>query len=100
MLKLRVMGSPFEVHTFINHVQSDPQYKVEYTTEVYERINQEDEAIAFANLEFSPPQREELVVKITTADKQECEICLLDGQAVKIGDHITLISGKVYDVFC
>ncbi|SFI95930.1 hypothetical protein [Thermoflavimicrobium dichotomicum] len=99
MLKLRVMGSPFEVHTFINHVQSDPQYKVEYTTEIYKHINHENEAIAFANLEFSPTRRDELVVKISTADNKECEICLLDGQVVKMGDHITLISGKVYDVF-
>ncbi len=100
MLKLRVMGSPFEVHTFIHHVQSDPQYKVEYTTEIYERMNQENQAIAFANLEFNPPRQEELVVKIVTIDNQECEFCMTDGQVLKMGDNITLISGKVYDVMC
>lgn len=98
MLKLRVMGDPGEVSQFINDFKSQPQYEIYAESKRYD-ISNNNEAIIFANFGFTPQERKSITLKLLTADHQEIEMNLLDGQVVEMDGGITFIRGKVYDIF-
>ncbi|SEN26546.1 hypothetical protein [Lihuaxuella thermophila] len=100
MLRLRVDGKCESVNHFMQDLKAQPQYQLlseSRLTEEDHRNNADVTVICY--LDDKPTQRKVCNLSLSTSSGREVKIEMLDCQIVEMGDGVTYIRGKVFDIF-
>ncbi|SEN33768.1 hypothetical protein [Lihuaxuella thermophila] len=97
MLKMCVVGNPFELYRFINDLKSQPQYEVKIDSKGYiSPVFKEKENVVKMN--FVPEVCKPLTVNLETEKEEEVKIHFWDSIMVEMQPGVTWISGKVFEI--
>jgi hypothetical protein len=100
LLRLRVDGKCESVNHFMQDLKAQPQYQlhsVSGLTEEDHRNNNDVTVICY--LDDHPARRKVSHLNLMTSGGKEVKIELLDCQIVDMGNGVTYIRGKVFDIF-